>query len=77
MKYYYSRSTGMSTLHDDAAAGSETEEEAILKFYVQYRNDLTKEINQLSKAFNKKQKEIKDLDEKFGSLRELYPEEFI
>lgn len=73
MKYRYAESIGIK----ECDTGYDTEVEAILYFYIEKRNDLTNEINKYEKIIQKIKRELSKLETKYGSIKELFPEEFI
>jgi len=81
MKYLYSESLGMQSVPIDKVpkngTWSDTEEEAYLYFYVKQRNTRMKNIDSLKNSVANIENYLKELDEKFGYLKEKYAEEFL
>ena len=77
MKYYYSELTGMVQVNDNSLLGFQSEEEALLTFYSNLRNELATKIDKYQKDIASIKNEIQKLDRKYGSLKDNYPEEFI
>lgn len=77
MKYYYSERTGMVQVNDDSLIGFQSEEEALLTFYANLRNELATKIDKYQKDIDSIKIEIQKLDRKYGSLKNNCPEEFI
>ena len=67
----------MVQVNDNSLLGFQSEEEALLTFYSNLRNELATKIDKYQKDIASIKNEIQKLDRKYGSLKDNYPEEFI
>ena len=76
-KFFYSEKTGMVQVPDDSPVGSSSERAALVRFYTVHKNGLLYRIDTHQRGIDSARAEIRALDDKFGHLRDEYPEEFL
>lgn len=76
-KFYYSELTGMTQVSDDSPVGSSTEREALLKFYIDLRTSLQAKIDKHQRFIDNIRDDMRALDDKYGYIKDEYPEEFL
>lgn len=68
---------GMMQVPDDNPFGSSSEREALLKFYIDLRTSLQVKIDKHQRYIDSIRAEMCVLDDKYGYLKDEYPEEFL
>ena len=76
-KFYYSELTGMTQVTDDSPVGSSTEREALVKFYLNVRSSLQVKIDKHQDYIDSVRADMRALDDKYGYIKDEYPEEFL
>ena len=76
-KFFYSEKTGMVQVPDDSPVGSPSERTALLNFYTSHRSELLDRIDAHQRGIDSVRAEMRALDDKFGHLKDKYPEEFL
>lgn len=61
----------------DATEWKETPEEAMTSYYLKELSTIHDNISRAEKTLEANKKALENLNEKFGHLKEIYPEEFI
>ena len=76
-KFFYSEKTGMVQVPDNSPVGSSSERAALVNFYTLHKNGLLYRIDAHQRGIDSVRAEIRALDDKFGHLKDKYPEEFL
>lgn len=76
-KFFYSEMTGMVQVPDDSPVGSSSERAALLNFYTVHRSGLLVKIDKHQRYIDAVRAEMSALDDKYGYLKDEYPEEFL
>ena len=76
-KFFYSENTGMVQVPDDSPVGSSSEHTALVNFYTVRRNELLVKIDAHQRGIDSVRAEVRALDDKYGYLKDEYPEEFL
>ena len=76
-KFFYSEMVGMVQVSDDGPAGWPSERAALVNFYIVHKNVLLHRIDAHHRYIDSDMAEIRALDDKFGHLKDKYPEEFL
>lgn len=76
-KFFYSEMTGMVQVPDDNPVGSSSERAALLNFYTVHRSGLLVKIDKHQRYIDAVSAEMRSLDDKYGYLKDEYPEEFL
>lgn len=77
VKFYYSEMTGMKQVPDDNPFGSSSEREALVKFYLKLRTSMQEKIDKYQRYIDSARAQMCVLDNKYGYLKDEYPEEFL
>lgn len=76
-KFYYSEVVGMTQVPDDNHVGSSSEREAILNYYLNLRASMQAKIDKHQRYIDNIRDEMRALDDKYGYIKDEYPEEFL
>lgn len=76
-KFFYSEMMGMVQVPDDSPVGALTERAALLNFYTVNRGRLQDKIDKHQHAVDSARAEMRALDDKYGYIKDEYPEEFL
>ena len=76
-KFFYSEKTGMAQVPEDNPVGSSSERAALMKFYIVRRDELLVKIDKHQRYIDSARAEMSALDDKYGYLKDEYPEEFL
>ncbi len=76
-KFFYSEMVGMVQVSDDGPAGWPSERAALVNFYTVRRNELLVKIDAHQRGIDSVRAEVRALDDKYGYLKDEYPEEFL
>ena len=76
-KFFYSEIVGMVQVSDDAPAGWPSERAALVNFYTVRRSELLAKIDNHQRGIDSARVEVRALDDKYGYLKDEYPEEFL
>ena len=76
-KFFYSENTGMVQVPDDSPVGSSSERAALVNFYTVRRSELLAKIDKHQRGIDSVRAEMRALDDKYGHLKDEYPEEFL
>ena len=76
-KFFYSEKTGMVQVPEDNPVGSSSERAALLNFYTAHRSELLDRIDAHQRYIDSVRAEMRALDDKYGYLKDEYPEEFL
>ena len=76
-KFFYSENTGMVQVPNDSPVGSSSERAALVNFYTVHKNELLDRIDAHQRGIDSVRAEMRALDDKFGHLKDEYPEEFL
>ena len=76
-KFFYSEKTGMVQVPDDSPVGSSSERAALVNFYTVHKTGLLYRIDAHQRGIDSARAEMRTLDDKYGYLKDEYPEEFL
>jgi hypothetical protein len=76
-KFYYSEVMGMTQVPDDNPVGASSEREALLNFYLNLRTSLQAKIDKHQRYIDNIRADMRALDDKYGYIKDEYPEEFL
>ena len=76
-KFFYSEKTGMVQVSDDGPDGWPSERAALVNFYTARRDELLVKIDKHQRGIDSVRAEMRALDDKYGYLKDEYPEEFL
>ena len=76
-KFFYSEIVGMVQVSDAVPVASSSERAALVNFYTVRRSELLAKIGNHQRGIDSVRAEMRALDDKFGHLKDKYPEEFL
>jgi hypothetical protein len=76
-KFYYSEVMGMTQVPDDNPVGASSEREALVNFYLNLRTSLQVKIDKHQRYIDNIRDDMRALDDKYGYIKDEYPEEFL
>ena len=76
-KFFYSEKTGMMQVPDDSPVGSSSASAALVNFYTIHMSALLLKIDNHQRVIDSARAKMRALDDKYGYLKDEYPEEFL